>query len=175
MRGAPLAAGLLIAASCGGSPGSPTGPSSAGPAPTPAAVRLESGPYTLAIGLSTSGAASCQNGICVSTSLCIGSPSRTTASLNVTVERSGETAVVRTSDGPSGLVLNLTVAPAFVTGTISGSARDTQGVAVQTAGTLIGTAAFHPAHTVAGTVDGQIWIGGGSCSNNGHTGSLGPR
>jgi len=172
MRAALLAAGLLMAGSCGGSPSSP---SSAGPVPAPRAVTLDSGPYTLVITLSTTGRATCQNGNCFSTSLCIGNPSQTTASFNVAVERSGDTATVRAPGGASPLVPNLTVAPASVTGTISGSARDTQGVMVETAGTITGAAPSDLAYAVSGNVEGQISVAGGSCSNNGHAWSLAPR
>jgi hypothetical protein len=171
MRCARLAAALLLAGSCGGSP---TSPSSPDPAPTPRAVTLEGGSYTLAITFSTSGRPTCQNGICTSTSLCIGNPSGTTASFNVAVERSGDTATVRVP-GSASLVLNLAVAPASVTGTISGSAPDAQGVMLEASGTVTGAAPSNAAYAVSGNVDGQMSVAGGSCSNNGHAWSLAPR
>ena len=173
MRCALLAAALLLAGSCGGSPTSPS--LLPGPVPTPRAVTLESGAYTLAITFSTTGRPTCQNGICFSSSLCIGNPSNTTASFEVAVERSGDTATVRVPGSASPLILNLAVAPASVTGTISGSARDAQGVMVEASGTVTGAAPSNAAYAVAGNVDGQMSVAGGSCSNNGHAWSLAPR
>jgi hypothetical protein len=170
MRGALLAVALLMAGSCGGSPAAP---SPARPVPTPRAVTLESGPYTLAITFSTTGEATCQNGICVS--FCIGNPSDTTASFNAAVERSGDTATVRVPGTASPLVLNLAVTPASVTGTISGSARDAQGLMVEVSGTVTGAAPSNAAYAVSGNVDGQMSVAGGSCSNNGHSWSLASR
>jgi hypothetical protein len=171
MRRALLAAALLIAGSCGGSP---TSPSQAGPVPTPRAVTLDRGPYTLAIMFSTTGLPNCQNGVCSSVSVCIGSPSTTTASFDVELERSGDTATVRVPGGASSLVLNLAVASASVTGTISGSARDAQGVMVGVSGTVTGAAPSNAAYAVSGNVDGQMSVASGSCSNNGHAWSLAP-
>jgi len=172
MRRALLAAAFLLAGSCGGSPTSPSPP---GPDPTPRAVTIESGSYTLAITLSTIGRPTCQNGICTSSSLCIGNPSNTTASFNAAVERSGDTATVRVPGSASPLILNLAVAPTSVTGTISGSARDAQGVMVEASGTVTGAAPSNAAYAVAGNVDGEMSVAGGSCSNNGHAWSLAPR
>jgi hypothetical protein len=172
MRRALLAAALLIAGSCGGSPTSPSPP---GSVPTARAVTLESGPYTLAITFSRTGLPTCQNGLCTSISLCTGNPSITTASFNVVLERSGDTATVRVPGSASPLVLNLAVAPASVTGTISGSALDAQGVMVETSGTVTGAAPSNAAYAVSGNVDGQMSVAGGSCSNNGHAWSLAPR
>ena len=172
MRAAGLAAGLLLAASCGGSPTTPS--PVAAPTPTLPAVVLDPGPYALTIALATAGTPTCQNGICVSTSLCTGDASPASAILDVTVERSAETATVRASSGGSPLTLNLTVTSAAVTGTISGSARDAHGVLIQAAGTIFG-AATDPRYAVSGHVDGQVWVASGSCSNNGHTWSLAPR
>jgi hypothetical protein len=171
MRRALLAA-LLLAGSCGGSP---TSPSSPGALSTPRAVTLESGLYTLAITFSTTGRATCQNGICTSTSLCIGNPSAMTASFDVAVERSGALATVRVPGSASSLVLNLAVAPASVAGTITGSARDGQGVMVEASGTVTGAAPSNAAYAVSGNVDGQMSVAGGSCSNNGHAWSLAAR
>src|SRR4051812_21143690 len=108
MRAVLLAAGLLMAVSCGGSPGAPTSPGSV----SPRAVALDSGPYTLQLTLSTSGTPTCQNGFCSSMSLCTGTPSYVTASFDVTVERSGDTATVRVPGSASPLILSLVVSPA---------------------------------------------------------------
>ena len=172
MRRAVLAAAVLVAASCGGSPVSPGPP---GPVPTPGAVILESGPYTLAMTLSSTGRPTCQDGICTSISLCIGTPSGTTASFSVAVERSGDRATVGVPGEASSLVLALDVASASVTGTIAGSARDAQGVVVGASGTVSGAAPSNASRVVSGYMDGQLSVAGGSCSNNGHTWSLTPR
>jgi hypothetical protein len=171
MRSALLAAALLLAGSCGGSP---TSPGSPGPVPTPREVTLDSGPYTLAIRFSTTGRSTCQNGICAATSVCSGHPSDTTASFDVAVERSGDTATVRVP-GNASIVLNLAVAPASVTGTISGAATDAQGVRVETSGMVTGAAPSDPVYAVSGNVEGQMSVAGGSCSNNGHGWSLARR
>lgn len=165
-----LAAAMLLAASCGGSPVSPSPPA---PAATPGAVTLESGPYTLAIAFSATGRSVCRDGFCFTTSLCIGNPSPATASFSVAVERSGNRATVRVPDGASSLVVDLELAPALVTGTISGSARDAQGVVMEVSGTVSGAPSNAP--VVSGHIDGQLSVAGGSCSNNGHTWSLSPR
>ena len=168
MRAALLAAGLLLGSSCGGSADLPT---SAGPVPAPRVIVLDSGSYVLTVTLSTSGTATCQNGVCTSISLCAGNPSAMTAAVNVTVERVGDMATVRAEGGAS-LLLTLNMAPTFVSGTISGSARDAQGVTVVTTGTLTGAAAADPASLLSGNMDGQVSMAGGSCSNNGHTWTL---
>jgi hypothetical protein len=170
MRRALLAATMLTAASCGGSPVAPSPPA---PVPTPE-VALASGPYTLAITFSGSGMPTCQDGFCTSISFCIGSPSATTASFGVAVDRSGNTATVRVPGDASSLALNLDVAPGQVTGTISGAARDAQGVAVAASGTVSGASPAN-GQVVSGRIDGQVSMAGGSCSNNGHMWSLTPR
>jgi hypothetical protein len=172
MRRALLAAALLLMGSCGGSPASPSSP---GPLETPRPVTLGSGLYTLAITFSTTGRATCQNGICTSTSLCIGNPSATTVSFDVALERSGDTATVRVPGSAPPLVLNLALAPTSVAGTISGTARDAQGVMVEASGTVTGAAPSSAAYAVSGNVDGQMSVAGGSCSNNGHAWSLAAR
>ena len=166
-----LAGAILAAASCGGSPVSPSVPA---PVPPPGTVTLESGPYTLAIVFSRTGRPTCQDGFCTSMSLCIGNPSPTKSAFNVAVERSGGRATVHVPGGVSSLVLSLEIAPALVTGMISGSARDTHGVVIEASGTVSGAAPSN-APVVSGYIDGQLAVAGGSCSNNGHTWSLTPR
>jgi hypothetical protein len=171
VRAALLAAGLLLAISCGGSADLPT---SAGPVPEPRAIVLDPGPYVLTLTLSNGGTVTCQNGICISLSLCAGNPSPMTAAVNVTVERVGDVATVRAEGGAS-LLLTLTLAPTSVSGTISGSARAGQGVTVGTTGTLTGRAAPGPTSALSGNMDGQVSMDGASCSNNGHTWTLASR
>jgi hypothetical protein len=82
---------------------------------------------------------------------------------------------VRVSGGGSGLVLNLLVATASVTGTITGSARDLNGILIDASGSLSGGAPPNTTIAVSGSIDGRLSVAGGSCSNNGHTWSLAPR
>jgi hypothetical protein len=96
-------------------------------------------------------------------------------SFDVAVERSGDTATVRVPGSASSLVLDLAIAPAAVAGTITGSARDAQGVMVEASGTVTGAAPSNAAYAVSGNVEGQMSVAGGSCSNNGHAWSLAAR
>jgi hypothetical protein len=168
MRRPLLATALVVANSCGG--GSPASPTRID---APRAVLLISGPYTLALTLSTSGISTCQNGFCTSTSLCIGNPTaNTTLRFDVDLQRSGDEATIRMPGAGTGLALTLHVDPASVSGTISGSARDASGSSVEASGTMIGAAPSNTAIAVAGNIDGQMTVSGGSCSNNGHAWSL---
>ena len=169
MRRSLLATALVVANSCGG--GSPTSPARIDTSPRP--VLLISGPYTLALTLSTTGIATCQNGFCTSTSLCIGNPTaNTTSRFDVDLQRSGDEATVRVPGAGSGLALTLRVGSESVSGTISGSARDGSGSSVEASGTIIGAAPPNAAFAVAGNIDGQMSVSGGSCSNKGHAWSL---
>jgi len=141
-------------------------------APAPRAVVLNSGAYTLAVTLSTTGIPVCQNGICFAVSQCVNNPSSTTGSFNVDVERTGDAATVRVPGSATPLVLSLVVAPAAVAGTITGSALDANGVLVAVAGTVSGAAPSNAAIAVSGNIDGEMAVAGGSCSNNGHAWSL---
>jgi hypothetical protein len=138
-------------------------------------VVLGGGPYILAITLSTSGIPVCQNGVCRSVSLCINRPASTTASFNVDLERAEDTATVRIPGSAPSLVLNLHVAQTSVDGAIAGSARDANGILIDVSGTVTGAAPSNAAVAVAGNIDGQMSVPGGSCSNNGHVWSLTPR
>jgi hypothetical protein len=156
-----LAAALVVAGSCGGSPTAP-------PALPPARpVVLNSGPYVLAITLATVGI--------TPPSICADNPVETTASFNVELERSGSAATVRVPGSASPLVLSLAVAATSVTGTISGSARDAGGVSIGASGTVSGIAPSDAAIAVSGNIDGTVSVPGGFCFNNGHRWSLTPR
>lgn len=171
MRRTAAVLALFLAGACGGA--TPTSP---GPAaiPLPRAIVLASGSYTLALSLSRTGLAVCENGICTSISLCVGTPSIATFTLTVDVERVGDEAIVRVPGAGNTLLLTLRVATESVTGTLSGSARDAGGQMVQASGSITGTAG-NGGIAVSGNIDGQMAIGNGSCSNNGHVWSLSPR
>src|SRR5450759_1534685 len=172
MRRPFLAAALVVVGSCGG--GSPTSPGQVDTSPRP--VVLDSGPYALALTLSTTGLPTCQNGFCTSVSLCIGNPSAsTTALFNVDLARSGDEATVRVPGTGTLLVLTFRVASTAVSGTISGSAHDAAGSLVDVTGTVTGAAPSNTTIAVSGNIDGQMSVAGGSCSNNGHAWSLAPR
>ena len=156
-----LAAALLAAGSCGGSPTAPA------PSPPARPVVLNSGPYTLAITLVTAGI--------TPPSICTNNAVETKASFNVDLERSGSAATVRVPGSASPLALSLVVAATSVTGTISGSALDAGGVSIGASGTVSGTAPSDAAMAVSGNIDGTVSIPGGFCVNNGHRWSLTPR
>ncbi len=173
MRRALLLAALVsLATSCGSS--TPVAPTTIPPPATPQDVRLESGPYTLTLTFSTNGIPVCQNSICVSVQLCIGTPSATVAAYPVMVARDGDRATVSTIDAASSLNMPLQISGSTVVGTISGSARDTAGVAVTVSGVVTGAATGNTTG-VSGNIDGSMSVPGGSCSNNGHGWSLTPR
>jgi hypothetical protein len=162
---------MLMAGACGGSPVAPNPPA---PVPAPGAVPLNSGPYTLAITFSSTGRLICQDSVCTSFTVCSGTPSATSASFDVVVERSGAKATVRLPDAASSLALDLDLTPALITGAISGSARDAQGVVIAASGLVTGAASLATPQ-LSGFIQGQLSVPGGSCSNDGHTWSLVPR
>ena len=96
------------------------------------------------------------------------------ATFDVMLERSGDDARVVVGEGSNPLTLRLHTTSTAVTGSISGTARDTHGLAVDVSGTLSGSAPADPAIAVAGAIDGDVGVAGGSCSNNGHVWSLSP-
>ena len=173
MRRALLFAALVsLATSCGGS--APAAPTTVNPPPAAQDVRLVSGPYTLALTLSPSGIPVCQNSICVSVQLCIGTPSPTSALYPVMVVRDGDRATVSMTDPANSLTMGLQISGTTVQGTISGSARDAAGVAITVSGVVTG-ATTGTTVGVSGNIDGTMSVAGGACSNNGHGWSLTPR
>lgn len=98
-----------------------------------------------------------------------------TALFNVDLARSADEATVQVPGTGTPLVLSLRVAPASVTGSLSGSARDASGVLVDVSGSVAGAAPSNMAIAVSGNIDGQMSVSGGGCSNNGHVWSLTPR
>jgi acyl-CoA synthetase (NDP forming) len=157
-----LAAALLLAASCGGSPAAP-----ATTVPQGRPVVLNAGPYTLTITLVTAGI--------TPPSICADNPTETTATFNADLERSGSAATVRATGSASTLTLSLVVAATSVTGTITGSAREATGVSIGASGSVTGGVPSEGAAAVSGNIDGTVSIPGGFCFNNGHRWSLSPR
>ena len=132
-----------------------------------------SGLYTLTINVSMSGNPICNgSGICASVSLCVGTPDTAPARIEVAIDRSGDEATVRAADGSQSLAMRLNTASVPATGSISGTARDARGVAVDVKGTLTGQGSTNPAIAASGSIDGDVTIGGAGCSNNGHTWTL---
>lgn len=172
MRGA-LVAALIGLTACGGTAG-PVAPTTTIPVVLP--VTVNPGAYVLTISLSTTGVPTCTGGApCFSVSLCSGTPDATSASFDVDVARDGSDLSVVAGTGVSPLTMRLNIASIPATGSISGSARDPRGIAVDVKGTLTGTGSKNPAVAASGSIDGQVTLGGGSCSNNGHGWSLAPR
>jgi hypothetical protein len=168
MRRVVIAAALVFAGSCGGS--SPTSPG--GATVQPRAVSLPAGPYTLAVGLSPTGLPVCQNGVCSSTSLCVGNPVATDSQFDVTLERSGDDATARVAGSGTQLLLTLRLASASVTGSIAGGAINAAGAQIAATGVVTGAAPGDPTIAVSGNIDGQVSVSGAGCTNNGHTWSL---
>ena len=166
VRRALFLAALVLAGSCGGAP--PTSPS---PTP-PSATGLASGSYTLT--LSYTPIFSCQNGFCTALSLCIrpaGAAPASSVSLPVIVQRDGDGASVAPVSDTDSLRIALQVSASAVTGSISGAATGSDGTKVSASGTVAGVGST----IVLGTIDGELSIGGTSCSNVTLNWSLGPR
>jgi len=136
-------------------------------------VSLSSGLYTLTINLSRTGAATCQGGgVCASISVCAGTLDTMSVSLPVRVESNGDELRVIGDQGPKPLEMLIHAATVPATGTIAGTTHDPRGIFVEASGTLTATGSANPAFAASGTLDGQVTLGGGGCSNNGHTWTL---
>jgi len=173
----------LTVVACGGS--TPTAPTAGGGHSTPPArstgLDIVAGTYVFTVAMSERGEPTCNNGICVSVSLCAGAPGPTPASgvtTVVRVERSGDSIEIRPEDATASFRMQLRIAANTVSGTASGQFRDSNlqlslvigaGQAPAVATGILLTA------SVAGKLDGQVSIGGYSCSNNGHSWTLIPR
>jgi hypothetical protein len=139
------------------------------------------GTYALTVSMSSSGDPICNNGICFSAGLCINvgePPSMRAVTTAVHLERSGDTISIRPEDPSASFRMELHVEANALSGTASGQFRDGnvqlsvvsgQG---QSAAAVTGTV---QAASVAGKIDGQVGLGGYSCSSNGHTWNLVPR
>lgn len=174
----------LTFVACGGS--TPTTPTSAGSPSTPpatsTALDVVTGTYLLTVAMSQRGEPTCDNsGICISISLCggmTGPPPASVLTTLVRVDRSGDTIAIRPEDASASFRMDLRIAANTVSGPASGQFRDSnvqlsliigagQAPAMATGSVL--------ATSVAGKIDGQVGVGGYSCSNNGHTWTLVPR
>ena len=117
-------------------------------------VVLGSGPYTLAVTLSTTGLPVCQNGFCTSNSLCVNNPTSMSTSFNVDLERTGDAATRPRTRQRVVLVLQPADRAELGHGTIAGSARDANGVQVDVSGAV--TESARPRRDrVSGNIDGQ--------------------
>ena len=167
----------LLLAACGGR--APTGPTGAGAAPN-----LVAGPYTLTITMSMAGDRDCTGGVCVGVVLCVstgGTPSTTSVSTPVTVERAGDTVTVRPQGGSETFRMDVQLSGATVNGTASGSYTDGRhtlsigsGVFVTDPSPPVVSGTVLSA-TAAGKIDGMVWVDGYGRSTNGHTWVLTPR
>lgn len=175
-----LVAPILFLA-CGGSP--PTAPTATNtpPAVISTALDLVPGAYTLTIAMSRSGEPTCNNGICVSVSLCGGSssaPGSGTASTAVRLDRQEDVATIRPQEAAESFRMELRQAGTGLYGTAVGAFRDgtTQTVVVAGSGqSAAGVSGSLLAASASGRIDGQVSIGGYGCSNNGHSWTLVPR
>ena len=163
---------LLTLLGCGGGHSTP-----ASPTPTTAVVDLVPGTYALTLTMSQQGDPVCNGGFCTSVGLCIAfgalPPVRTLATV-VSLDRSGDAVTIRPQDPSATFRLDLSIDGTALTGTASGQFRDgalqiSVAGAGQSAGVASGTLL---AGSVAGRIDGQVSIGGYSCSNNGHMWTL---
>ncbi|HYT73741.1 MAG TPA: hypothetical protein VEL79_03235 [Vicinamibacterales bacterium] len=166
MRRTSLLAALVLAGSCAGAPTSPS------ISTLPTGV-LPNGAYTLTMGHSM--IFSCQNGICTAVSLCVGpAGAPSSASFSVIVHRDGDRAVVMPVSAADSFRMSLQVASSTVSGSISGTMSNADGVTVVGSGTAIGSASALTG-TVQGAIDGELTIGGASCSNVTYNWALAPR
>ena len=151
-------------------------------APSPAALDLVPGAYALTLTLSQTGDPSCTGSICTSISVCVGdsgaSAVRTLATI-VRLDRSGDAVTIRPDDSSASFRLDLQVSGTVVGGTAAGQFRDgalqisvEPGGGAQSSAVATGTVL---ATSVVGKINGDVAIGGFSCSNNGHTWTLSPR
>ena len=160
----------LTCLSCGGH-STPTAPAST-------VLDLVTGPYALTVTMSSIGDPICTNGVCLSAGLCsrVGDPpTLRPVTAAVRLDRSGDAISIRPEDASSSFRMELRLETNALSGTASGQLRDgnvqlsivsAQGQAgAGVTGTVL-------AASVAGKIDGQVGIGGYSCSNNGHTWGL---
>ena len=179
LAGLGMIAALPWALACGGRSDSPTAPPEPQPEQTRPSLNLTSGEYLLGIELATSGTVRCENGICISLTVCLGGSTRARTHVNVMVDRQQDEITVRALDPPGTFRMALRAAGAAVSGTASGSATGADGLRVSVSGgsngsaTVVGTAAVETA--LAGSLDGALTIGNSNCSNDGHVWTLAKR
>jgi len=168
MRRAIVLAVLTVAASCGGSPTTPS------TTMQPVSPGLPAGSYTLTLSRPT--VETCQNGICTSVTLCIGPASAPPfGSLPVTVTRDGDLATVVPVAASDSLRMTLVLSGASVTGSVSGNATATSGAAMTASGTLAGVVSSVQSGLAQGLLDGDLTIAGASCSGTSKNWALSTR
>jgi hypothetical protein len=153
-------------------------------APTPTVLDVVPGSYALTITMSSSGEPVCNNGICASVSLCGGlsgaAPSVRALTAVVRLDRSEDAITIRPADGSASFRMELRIVSTVVSGIASGEIRDPtlqvslrigSGQPGQSAAVATGTVMTT---SIVGKLDGQLGVGGYSCSNNGHTWTLFP-
>lgn len=166
MRRVHLVAALL-AASCGGSPTTPsTSP--------PANATLTSGAYTLTLSHTT--IESCQNGFCKSVTLCIGpAGAPSSGSFPVTVTRDGDRVSITPVAGGDSFRMTLALNGASVTGSLAGSATSASGAVITASGTVAGVISSIQGGLLQGLFEGDLSIAGASCSGTTKNWVLAPR
>lgn len=173
LRGTVLAGSITLTACGGAGPTSPTGPQ---PQPEPLRLSLTPGEYLLGIVLSTSGSPRCENGVCVTVSLCLGGSTSAASELRVIVDRQMDDIAVRAADPAASFRMALRANGNTVAGTAAGAATGSNGLRISVGGSPGGEAVVagspSPTTAISGSLDGSLSIGGANCSNNGHTWSL---
>lgn len=165
---------IVLAAGCGNSRA--TAPSPMTPAP---AMTLAAGSYRLMVTMATTGDPVCTGPFCTSISLCssINGPVAVFAPTTATLQRDGNTVLIRAEDAAATFHMNLQLADGMLSGTASGK-YVTGGIEVFVDGGSPGTDAVVSGTvgraSVTGKLTGSIQIGGSGCSNNGHSWTLTP-
>jgi len=150
-------------------------------APSPAVLDLVPGSYAMTLTMSQSGDPVCTGGGCTAFSICIGDggafPARTLSTV-VRLDRAGDSVSIRAEDPSATIRLDLQLTGSALGGTALGQFRDgaQQVVVAPSAGqqAAVATGIVMTA-SVAGRIQGQMSVGGYSCSNNGHSWTLTPR
>jgi hypothetical protein len=129
--------------------------------------------------MSQHGLLTCSNGFCTTISLCggvDGASSVRTLTTDVRLDTSGDAMAIRHEDTSSSFRMDLRREPNRLSGTAVGEFRygalQVRIGSGESAATVTGT---RQQAVVSGHIDGQVSIGGYSCSNNGHTWTLVPR
>lgn len=175
MRRALFLAALVFSGSCGGAPTAPS--------PQPAGTAdLAVGAYALTLG--DTPVFTCENGVCRSVMLCIGPSSALppSATILVTVQRDGARATIAPEAAGESLRITLDVRDNSLAGTMSGTATTTSGASATASGTVAASMTAWPdlprgphGTTAVGMLQGELSIGGTSCSTPNHNWSLSPR
>jgi hypothetical protein len=129
--------------------------------------------------MSQSGEPVCNGSICTSISVCGGGdgpPAVMTFTTVVRLDRTGDVITIRPEDSAATLRMDLRITATELAGTATGQFRDgALQVSVSGGGKPDGAATGTLLGSVSGRIDGQVSIGGYSCSNNGHAWALARR